>query len=130
MQSYSIVPIGIVRNDFDETNVPEDWSNVISEIRLNARYKKGLYRLRQFKNIMVVFWFHKAKRTKMQVHPRGDKSRPIRGVFATRSPHRPNKLGVSEVELLAVKSSTIKVRGLDAFNGTPVLDIKSTDKCK
>ena len=60
----------------------------------------------------------------MLQHPRGDKSRPKRGVFALRSPYRPNHIGLTEVELLAINGNVLSVRGLDAINETPVLDLK------
>lgn len=118
-------PIGVVRNKFNLDNIPEDWNDIVSEVHIYSRYKRGLFRLNQFKTIIVVFWFHRSTKTQLQVHPRGDLKRPVRGVFATRSQMRPNKLAVSEVELISIKGTVLKVRGLDAINGTPVIDIKS-----
>jgi tRNA-Thr(GGU) m(6)t(6)A37 methyltransferase TsaA len=127
MQSFTFKPIGIVRNDIEEGSIPEDWSDIISEIKIYSKYAKGLEGLEQFRRILVVFVFHKAHQTKLKLHPRGDKSRPMRGVFATRSPMRPNKIGVAEVELVQVRGNIIIVKGLDVLNGTPVIDVKSTD---
>lgn len=73
---------------------------------------------------MVVFYFHRSQGYDLCQHPRGDQSRPQRGVFALRSPRRPNPIGVTEVELMAVERNVLRVRGLDAINGTPVLDLK------
>jgi tRNA-Thr(GGU) m(6)t(6)A37 methyltransferase TsaA len=74
--------------------------------------------------IVVVTWLHLADRDVLQVHPRGDSTRPVRGVFATRSQHRPNPLGIHAVEVLGVDDLRVRVRGLEAIDGTPVVDIK------
>jgi len=81
--------------------------------------------LRSGDDIVVITWLHLADRTVRQVHPRGDPNRPIRGVFATRSQHRPNPLGLHEVTILAIDGLRIHVRGLEAIDGTPIVDIKS-----
>jgi len=74
--------------------------------------------------VLVLFDFHLARGYTLLQHPRGDKSRPRRGVFALRSANRPNAIGVSEVDLLAIEGNVLRVRGLDAIHGTPVLDLK------
>jgi len=76
-------------------------------------------------DIVVVTWLHLADRTVLQVHPRGDMSRPVRGVFATRSQHRPNPLGIHQVTVLAVDALRVRVQGLEAVDGTPIIDVKS-----
>ncbi len=81
--------------------------------------------LRPGDNIVVVTWLHLADRTILQVHPRGDTTRPIRGVFATRSQHRPNPLGLHQVMILAIDDLRVHVRGLEAVDGTPIIDVKS-----
>ena len=75
--------------------------------------------------MLILYWLDRADRSRLQVHPRGDRSRPLRGVFATRSPHRPNPIAVATVEILEVRGTRFRVRGLDALDGTPLLDIKS-----
>jgi tRNA-Thr(GGU) m(6)t(6)A37 methyltransferase TsaA len=75
--------------------------------------------------IVVVTWLHLADRTVLRVHPRGDTDRPMRGVFATRSQHRPNPLGIHQVTVLAVDDFRIRVQGLEAVDGTPIVDVKS-----
>lgn len=77
--------------------------------------------------IIVLCWMHLADRGKRTVHPRDDAQRPARGVFATRSPHRPNPISLHTVELLEIRGTVLRVRGLDAVDGTPVLDIKPHD---
>ena len=76
-------------------------------------------------DVVVVTWLHLADRTVLQVHPRGDTSRPMRGVFATRSQHRPNPLGIHQVTVLAVDDLRVRVQGLEAIDGTPIVDVKS-----
>jgi tRNA-Thr(GGU) m(6)t(6)A37 methyltransferase TsaA len=76
-------------------------------------------------DIVVVTWLHLADRNVLQVHPRGDTSRPMRGVFATRSQHRPNPLGIHQVTVLAVDDLRVRVQGLEAIDGTPIVDVKS-----
>ncbi len=74
--------------------------------------------------IVVLFWLHRARRDLLRVHPRGDRNRPLRGVFATRSPARPNPIGLSELLVEAVDGLSLSVRGVDVLDGTPVIDIK------
>jgi tRNA-Thr(GGU) m(6)t(6)A37 methyltransferase TsaA len=74
--------------------------------------------------IVLLTWLDRADRTVLRVHPRGDPSRPVQGVFATRSPHRPNPIGLHEVEVLAVDGAALRVGPLEAVHGTPVVDIK------
>jgi tRNA-Thr(GGU) m(6)t(6)A37 methyltransferase TsaA len=87
--------------------------------------REALDGLRPGEDIVVITWLHLADRTVRQVHPRGDPNRPIRGVFATRSQHRPNPLGLHEVTILAVDDIRINVRGMEAIDRTPIVDIKS-----
>ena len=86
--------------------------------------REALDGLRPGDDIVVITWLHLADRSVRQVHPRGDPNRPIRGVFATRSQHRPNPLGLHEVTILAVDDLRINVRGMEAIDKTPIMDIK------
>jgi tRNA-Thr(GGU) m(6)t(6)A37 methyltransferase TsaA len=95
-----------------------------SRIVLDPDLAPGLHGLEHEPRILVVFHFHLAEGFELHQHPRGDPSRPPRGVFALRSPRRPNPIGVSEVELLEIRGNVLRVRGLDAVDGTPVLDLK------
>jgi tRNA-Thr(GGU) m(6)t(6)A37 methyltransferase TsaA len=74
--------------------------------------------------LLVLTWLHLARRDILRVHPRGDVSRPRQGVFATRSPDRPNPIGLHRIEVVSVASSAMRVRNLEAVDGTPVLDVK------
>ncbi|WP_019929717.1 tRNA (N6-threonylcarbamoyladenosine(37)-N6)-methyltransferase TrmO [Nocardia sp. BMG111209] len=74
--------------------------------------------------VVVLTWLDRADRDALVVHPRGDRTRPPTGVFATRSPDRPNPIGLHTVTVLAAEGTRLRVRGLEALNGTPILDIK------
>jgi tRNA-Thr(GGU) m(6)t(6)A37 methyltransferase TsaA len=74
--------------------------------------------------VLVLTWLHQAERDVLAVHPRGDPANPITGVFATRSPDRPNPIGLHPVEILEIAGGRVRVRPLEAIDGTPVLDIK------
>lgn len=74
--------------------------------------------------ILVLTWLHRADRDILRVHPRGDAARPQQGVFSTRSPHRPNPIGLHQVEVVAIEDDRLRVRNLEAIDGTPVLDVK------
>jgi tRNA-Thr(GGU) m(6)t(6)A37 methyltransferase TsaA len=75
-------------------------------------------------DVLVLTWLHLADRTVLVTHPRGDTTRPETGVFSTRSPHRPNPIGLHRVSVAAVDGCRIRVRGLEAVDGTPILDVK------
>jgi tRNA-Thr(GGU) m(6)t(6)A37 methyltransferase TsaA len=75
-------------------------------------------------DIILITWFHKSKRDVLQVHPRGDVNNPITGVFATRSPDRPNPLGLHRVTVRQIQQNRLLVGPLEAFDGTPIVDIK------
>jgi tRNA-Thr(GGU) m(6)t(6)A37 methyltransferase TsaA len=72
----------------------------------------------------VITWLHQADRTRLQVHPRGDPSQPLTGVFVTRSPHRPNPLGLHRVTVREIAGARLRVGPIEAIDGTPVVDIK------
>jgi tRNA-Thr(GGU) m(6)t(6)A37 methyltransferase TsaA len=79
-------------------------------------------------DIVVLTWLHQADRDVLRVHPRGDETRPMRGVFSTRSPARPNPIGLHPTRVLGVDGNRVQVQGIEAIDGTPVLDIKSGDR--
>lgn len=108
---------------------PKDdaWGNVVSEIHLKTNFSSGLQGLEEFSHLIVVFWLHKSGfdiATDLVRRPRGRDDMPEVGIFAQRAKHRPNPLGITAVKLLGVTENVIKVQGLDAIDGTPVLDIK------
>ena len=118
--------IATVLNDVRET--PDDWEKVTSKLVFRKVYVDGLYKLSHFKHIWVIFGFHNLHETRMKVHPMHDPTKPLVGVFASRSPTRPNKIGLTLVELVSVRKNVVTVRGLDAFDGTPIFDIKPYEK--
>jgi tRNA-Thr(GGU) m(6)t(6)A37 methyltransferase TsaA len=117
-------PIGYVENDFDEPVTSEQIKAVESRIVLDPDLVEGLDNLKPGQQIMVIFHFHLSQDFDLLQHPRGDREMPKRGVFTLRSPHRPNPIGVTIVDLVAIDGSVLRVQGLDAINGTPVLDLK------
>jgi tRNA-Thr(GGU) m(6)t(6)A37 methyltransferase TsaA len=128
MSDYSLRPIGYVESPLAEPaaaprqgdeGAPDCW------LVLDPDVREALDGLSPGDDIVVITWLHLADRNVLQVHPRGDANRPMRGVFATRSQHRPNPLGIHEVTILALDDLRIHVRGLEAVNGTPIVDIKS-----
>lgn len=123
-ESITYKPIGYVKNEFDEPAAPELIRAAESRIILDPDYIEGLSGLEPAQQVMVVFYFHLSQGYDLLQHPRGDADRPLRGVFALRSPRRPNPIGVTVAELVAVEGNELRVRGLDAINGTPILDLK------
>jgi tRNA-Thr(GGU) m(6)t(6)A37 methyltransferase TsaA len=80
--------------------------------------------LRSGTEVLVLTWLDRARRDVLSVHPRGDPSRPVTGVFATRSPDRPNPIGLHRVEITAIEGLRVRVRNLEALDGTPIVDVK------
>jgi tRNA (adenine37-N6)-methyltransferase len=96
----------------------------IGTLEIYPEYQEGLDGIEVGQIIVVLFWLHQSTRDVLKVYPRGDRSRGLRGVFATRSPMRPNPIAISELQVLAIRGNCIEVSGLDILDGTPVLDIK------
>ncbi|MFL7839176.1 MAG: tRNA (N6-threonylcarbamoyladenosine(37)-N6)-methyltransferase TrmO [Candidatus Promineifilaceae bacterium] len=117
-------PIGIVRSSVNELLRPDEIKSVPAEIIVDPALSPGLDGLIGNQRLLVIFQFHKLSGYELHQHPRGDKQRPKEGVFALHSPHRPNPIGVTEVDLIRREGNILHVRGLDAVNGTPVLDLK------
>ncbi|HJZ77335.1 MAG TPA: tRNA (N6-threonylcarbamoyladenosine(37)-N6)-methyltransferase TrmO [Vicinamibacterales bacterium] len=85
---------------------------------------EGLQNLRPADDVFVITWLHRARRDVLSVHPRGDTSRPLEGVFSTRSPDRPNPIGLHRVEITSIEGPRVRVRNLEAVDGTPIIDVK------
>lgn len=96
----------------------------VSEIEVFPEYSEGLYRIELLKELDILFIFDRSEGYDLKVHPRGDESIPLTGLFGTRSPRRPSPVGLTRVTLLERNKNTLKVKGLDAFVDTPVADIK------
>lgn len=121
----SLEPIGEVKNNIKEP--PREWSSVVSELVLKPEFSEAMEGLEEFSHIIVLFWMHRAfpqPGSWGKVHPKGRPELPLVGVFATRSPIRPNPIGMTVVRLLERQGNILKVMGLDALDGTPLLDIK------
>lgn len=91
---------------------------------LDPAVSEGLRGLQAGTDVLVLTWFHLARRDVLMVHPRGDTRRPTTGVFNTRSPDRPNPIGLHRVTILAIDGNRIQVRNLEAVDQTPILDVK------
>ncbi len=116
--------IGHVENVFREQAPPEAFQTAASRIVLDPALVEGLQGLEPGSEIMVIFHLHRSEGYELRQHPRRDPERPLRGVFALHSPRRPNPIGVTVAQLLAIEGHVLVVRGLDAIDGTPVLDLK------
>jgi tRNA-Thr(GGU) m(6)t(6)A37 methyltransferase TsaA len=121
---FLVRAIGYVENDSAVATAPELSRAADSRIVLDTALGQGLRGLKPGSQILVIFCFHRSSGYSLLQHPQGDRKLPRRGVFALRSPDRPNPIGVSVVELLAVEGNVLHVRGLDTIAGTPVLDIR------
>jgi tRNA-Thr(GGU) m(6)t(6)A37 methyltransferase TsaA len=123
-EPVTFTPIGYVENDFDAPTRSETIAAAESRVVVAPEFVEGLTGLEASQRVMIVFHFHLVQSYALLQHPRGDHSRPKRGLFALHTPYRPNAIGVTVVDLLSVQGNVLRVRGLDALNGTPVLDIK------
>ncbi|MBM4331481.1 MAG: tRNA (N6-threonylcarbamoyladenosine(37)-N6)-methyltransferase TrmO [Deltaproteobacteria bacterium] len=122
----NIQPIGFVKSPVTEQS-DENWGKVVSEICIDEAYGPGLRGLSQFSHLIVVFFMHQAKfnsASDLVRRPRGRADMPESGIFAQRAKHRPNPIGITAVELIGIEKNILRVRGLDAIDGTPILDIK------
>jgi tRNA (Thr-GGU) A37 N-methylase len=144
MAEYIVRPIGVVRSALKEpADAPKQGAltGQEAEIVVDPAYLPALDGLerrvapagdavfddsahRKDGKIVVICWMHFAARDRLKVHPRDQEERPERGVFSTRSPHRPNPVSLHTVTLLSIEGNVLRVRGMDAIDGTPVVDIK------
>ena len=125
--SYMIKPIGAIRSELasleaaplqGDEGAPEAW------LELTARVAPGVAGIKAGDELIVLTWLHRARRDVLQVHPRGRLEAPLTGVFATRSPDRPNPMGLHRVSVLEVAGQRLRVAPMEAIDGTPVVDIK------
>lgn len=125
--TYSVESIGVVRSSLrrleeapmqGDEGAPEAW------LELTPQAAPGLLGIQPGDELILLTWLHLSERDVLQVHPRGDLNRPLTGVFATRSPDRPNPIGLHRVSVLELTEGTLRVAPLEAIDGTPVLDIK------
>lgn len=121
-EKVEFTPIGYVENDYLEPKYDKEIYHKVSRIVLKEELAEGLYRIEDFEKLYILFYFSKSEGYKLIHRRRYDGE--ISGVFASRSPYRPNGIGLTVVEFLKVEGNALYVKGLDAINGTPVLDIK------
>ena len=122
----NLKPIGWVKSPVAEPS-DENWGSVFSEIHLDAAFAPGLQGLGQFSHVIVIFFMHESTFDPghdLVRRPQGRADMPEIGIFAQRAKHRPNPIGITAVELMGIEQNVLRVRGLDAIDGTPVLDIK------
>lgn len=124
---YTVAPIGIIRSaitDLREAPLFYDEDAPEATLELLPEFGEGIYGLETGCELIVVTWLHLGKRDILKVHPRGDKNSPIAGVFLTRSPDRPNPIGLHRARVLDIKSSKLVLSAIEVIDGTPVVDIK------
>jgi tRNA-Thr(GGU) m(6)t(6)A37 methyltransferase TsaA len=120
-------PIGVIRSELKSVDdAPRQGSEGAPDAWLEIApwASAGLEGLAVGDQILVLTWFHEARRDILQVRPRGDANNPLTGVFATRSPHRPNTLGLHPVVVRAIEGSRLRIGPIEAIDGTPVVDVK------
>jgi tRNA-Thr(GGU) m(6)t(6)A37 methyltransferase TsaA len=128
MNSYTLEPIGFIRSSVKgrqdaprqgAEGAPDAW------LEIEPRFAEALLGVEVGHDLIVITWLHQANREVLKGHPRSDESRPVTGVFYTRSPARPNPLGLHPVTVRAIEGTCLKIGPIEAFDGTPVVDIKS-----
>lgn len=124
----TIKAIGIVRSKIKQTPKPEyDWRGIASQIVVDSSLSEALEGLEGYSHIIVIYWMHQAidpGKMALKVHPKGNRELPLVGLFASRSPYRPNPVGQKIVRMLKRQGNILWVEGLDAVDRTPVIDIK------
>jgi tRNA-Thr(GGU) m(6)t(6)A37 methyltransferase TsaA len=128
LEPFAIRPIGVVRSSLQ---TPPDAPNQAfegapdAELHIDPALKDALHGVQVGDELILLTWLHLADRNVLQTHPRGDTTIPLAGVFRTRSPDRPNPIGVHRVTVTAVEEpTTLRVGALEAIDGTPIVDLK------
>ena len=127
MTAYLLKPIGVIRSEIKNTKdaplfYDEGAPNAILD--LDPAFAAGLLGMKAGDEIIILTWLHLANREVLQVHPRGDAANPLTGVFSTRSPARPNPIGLHRAKVLAIDATRLHLGAMEAIDGTPVMDIK------
>ena len=120
---FMLNAIGVVRSPYT-TRPPGGWRTTESEILIEPEFAGGLDGLEGYSHLFVLFYFDRVGRAALRSHPRNDPRLPVVGIFATRCSKRPNPIGLTLVRLLRIEGHVLIVRGLDCYDGTPVLDLK------
>jgi len=130
ISSFSFKPIGVVHSPFKKKEDidpqrnadPHGFDGVEGELEIFPEFEPGLKDIDGFSHLLIIFAFHQAGESKLRAKPPLDDT--VRGIFATRSPHRPNPIGLTALRLLGRTKNILRVSGLDMIEGTPILDIK------
>jgi len=133
VETFFIEPIGVIRSEIkNREDAPLFYTDGAPNafIEMIPAYTDGLHRMRVGDEIIVITWFHQAHRGTLKVHPRGNVSNPLTGVFSTRSPDRPNPLGLHRVKVLEINPGGLHIGPIEAIDGTPVIDIKPVVESK
>ena len=126
-EDYSLKPIGHIRSTLraleeaprqGSEGAPDAW------LEVNPTFARGLFGIATGDEVIVVTWLHRADRDVLEVHPRGDPEVPLAGVFTTRSPHRPNPLGLHRVTVREISGTQLRIGPIEAIDGTPVVHVK------
>ena len=128
MSEPTLKLVGVVHSSLDTIqDSPPDGRHRLQEATLEIfpEYCLALAGVDELKQLLVLYWLHQADREVLRVYPGGDRSKEMIGVFRNRSPLRPNPIGISRVDIIEVGIQQIRVRGLDAIDGTPIIDIKA-----
>lgn len=126
-QRYEVEPIGWVESPLvGRANAPKQGDEGAPDawLLIDDRVREGLFGLEVGAEVIVLTWLDRAQRDVLLVHPRGDPGNPLQGVFNTRSPHRPNPIGLHRVRILAMEANRIHVSNLEALDRTPIVDLK------
>jgi len=127
-EEYTLQPIGRIRSTIRSVDAaprqgsegaPDAW------LELLPAFERGLSGIAAGDELLVVTWLHRADREVLEVHPRGDPANPLAGVFGTRSPHRPNPLGLHRVTVREISGTRLRIGPIEAIDGTPVVDVKA-----
>jgi tRNA-Thr(GGU) m(6)t(6)A37 methyltransferase TsaA len=125
---FQVRPIGRIRSTLrsrkgaprqGEEGAPDAW------LELDPALEPALLRVAAGDELIVLTWLHESNRSTLQVHPRSDRSNPLTGVFLTRSPDRPNPIGIHRVTVRAIEGTRLRIGPIEAIDGTPVIDVKS-----
>ena len=118
-------PIGMLRNECGD-RISKGWETKEAQIIINEKWLPALEGVEGFSHLIILFWLHRIPRegVKPKTHPQGRQDLPLVGIFATRTPYRHNPIGLQVVEFVSREANVLTIRGIDALDGSPILDIK------